>query len=98
MAPDTLVLPSHGLPFHGLHARLEALRAHHEDRLAQTRDAVAEPRTGVELIPVLFKREMDVHQLSFAIGEVLAHLHLLESEGAVVRTTGKDAIHRFRKA
>jgi len=31
---DTLVLPSHGLPFVGLHARIAQLRAHHEERLA----------------------------------------------------------------
>jgi glyoxylase-like metal-dependent hydrolase (beta-lactamase superfamily II) len=96
MAPETLVLPSHGLPFHGLHARLDMLRRHHDDRLAETLDAVHEPRTGVDLIPRLFRRELDVHQLGFAIGEVLAHLHLLESEGTVARF--RDAgIHRFRK-
>ena len=97
MAPETLVLPSHGLPFHGLHARLDMLRTHHDDRLAETVDALGEPRTGVELIPVLFRRPLDVHQLGFAIGEVLAHLHLLESDGAVARATGHDGVHRFRK-
>jgi len=97
MAPETLVLPSHGLPFHGLHARLDMLHRHHDERLAETLDAVGEPRTGVELIPRLFRRELDVHQLSFAIGEVLAHLHLLESAGMVGRSTGGDGVHRFRK-
>ena len=97
MARETLVLPSHGLPFGGLHARLDMLRRHHDDRLAETLDAVREPRTGVELIPRLFRRELDVHQLGFAIGEVLAHLHLLESEGAVARATDPAGVHRFRK-
>jgi glyoxylase-like metal-dependent hydrolase (beta-lactamase superfamily II) len=97
MPSDTLVLPSHGLPFHGLHARLDRLRQHHEARLAEAFDALAEPRTGVDLIPVLFRREMDTHQLTFAIGEVLAHLHLLEAEGAVARSLGADGVHRFRR-
>jgi glyoxylase-like metal-dependent hydrolase (beta-lactamase superfamily II) len=97
MAADTLVLPSHGLPFRGLHARLDHLRAHHDARLAATLDALSEPRTAAELIPVLFRRELDTHQLGFGIGEVLAHLHLLESEGAVARSTGDDGVHRFRK-
>jgi glyoxylase-like metal-dependent hydrolase (beta-lactamase superfamily II) len=97
MARETLVLPSHGLPFVGLHARLDMLRRHHDDRLAETLDAVREPRTGVELIPRLFRRELDVHQLGFAIGEVLAHLHLLESQGAVARATDPAGAHRFRK-
>jgi glyoxylase-like metal-dependent hydrolase (beta-lactamase superfamily II) len=95
---DVLVLPSHGLPFRGLRTRLERLRRHHDERLALTVGALAEPRTGVELIPVLFEREMDTHQLGFAIGEVLAHLHLLEADGAVARLTADDGIHRFRRA
>ena len=94
---DVLVLPSHGLPFRGLHARLDALASHHDARLGETVDALAEPRTGVELIPILFRRELDVHQLSFAIGEVLAHLNLLEAEGAVARLTGEDGIERFSR-
>jgi glyoxylase-like metal-dependent hydrolase (beta-lactamase superfamily II) len=97
MNGDTLVLPSHGLPFRGLHARLATLRRHHEARLDETIGALEGPRTGAELIPVLFRRELDVHQLGFAIGEVLAHLHLLESDGAVMRLTGGDAIERFRR-
>ena len=97
MPADTLVLPSHGLPFHGLHPRLDRLRQHHDARLAETVDAVAEPRAGIDLVPVLFKRKLDVHQLGFAIGEVLAHLHLLESEGLVQRLAGVDGLDRFRR-
>lgn len=97
MSDDTLVLPSHGLPFYGLHARLDQLRQHHDGRLDACVDALAEPRTGVELIPVLFQRKMDTHQLGFAIGEALAHLHLLESEGDVARLTGEDGVYRFRR-
>jgi glyoxylase-like metal-dependent hydrolase (beta-lactamase superfamily II) len=97
MTSETLVLPSHGLPFQGLHTRLDMLHSHHDERLAETVDAVAEPRTGVELIPRLFRRELDTHQLSFAIGEVLAHLHFLQAEGAVTRETDAGGVHRFRK-
>jgi glyoxylase-like metal-dependent hydrolase (beta-lactamase superfamily II) len=97
MTSETLVLPSHGLPFHGLHARLDMLENHHDERLAETLDAVVEPRTGVELIPRLFRRELDTHQLAFAIGEVLAHLHLLQSAGAVARETDAGGVHRFRR-
>jgi glyoxylase-like metal-dependent hydrolase (beta-lactamase superfamily II) len=97
MPADTLVLPSHGLVFHGLQPRLDRLHQHHEARLAETVDLVAEPRAGIELVPLLFKRKLDVHQLGFAIGEVLAHLHLLESEGLVQRTAGVDGLDRFRR-
>jgi glyoxylase-like metal-dependent hydrolase (beta-lactamase superfamily II) len=95
---DALVLPSHGLPFRGLHRRLDYLRQHHDDRLAETLDAVAQPRTASELVPVLFRRQLDTHQLGFAIGETLAHLHFLEAEGQVARLLGEDGIEHFRKA
>jgi glyoxylase-like metal-dependent hydrolase (beta-lactamase superfamily II) len=97
LAADTLVLPSHGLPFRGLHARLDALAAHHRARLDATLGALEAPRTGVELIPVLFRRALDTHQLGFAIGEVLSHLHFLEAEGHVRRLTGADGLHRFQR-
>ena len=95
---DTLILPSHGLPFRGLHPRLEYLRHHHEERLAEALDAIAEPRTASDLVPMLFRRKLDTHQLGFAIGEALAHLHYLEAEGQAARLVGGDGVHRFQKA
>jgi glyoxylase-like metal-dependent hydrolase (beta-lactamase superfamily II) len=98
MPPDTLVLPSHGLPFRGLHARLSALRDHHDARLGEALDALTEPRSAAELVPTLFRRELDVHQLGFALGESLAHLNFLEADGRAVRVVGEDGVHRFVKA
>jgi glyoxylase-like metal-dependent hydrolase (beta-lactamase superfamily II) len=94
----TLVLPSHGLPFRGLHARLDQLREHHAARLAEAMDALVEPRSAAELVPILFRRELDPHQLGFALGEALAHLSFLEADGRVVRQVGEDGVHRFLKA
>lgn len=98
VAPQTLVLPSHGLPFRGLHARLAELADHHAARLGETLDALHEPRTAAEVVPAIFRRALDIHQLSFALGEALAHLNFLEAEGRVVRTIGADGVHRFQKA
>ena len=98
LPPEALVLPSHGLPFRGLHTRLDALRAHHDERLAEALNAIGEPRSAAELLPVLFRRQLDTHQMSFAIGEALAHLNHLEAAGSAVRTPGADGIERFRKA
>jgi len=95
---DTLVLPSHGLPFRGLHQRLDYLSHHHEARLAETLDALAQPLSAAELVPVLFRRQLDAHQLGFAIGEALAHLHYLEADGQAERVADAGGIHRFRKA
>jgi len=44
----------------------------------------------------MFKRQLDAHQLSFAIGEALAHLHYLWYNGNLVRVTGDDGIVRFK--
>jgi glyoxylase-like metal-dependent hydrolase (beta-lactamase superfamily II) len=95
---ETLVLPSHGLPFRGLHRRLDYLRHHHDERLSETIDALAEPRTAHDLVPVLFRRRLDTHQLGFAIGETVAHLHFLEARGQVGRLVDARGVHRFRKA
>jgi hypothetical protein len=46
-------------------------------------------------MPILFDRVLDMHQLGFAIGETLAHLHYLEAEGRVSRSVGADGLHRF---
>src|SRR5205814_881793 len=80
MPPETLVLPSHGLPFRGLHARLGSLRDHHDARLAEALDALVEPLSAADLVPTLFRRELDDHQLVFALGESLAHLRPLEAD------------------
>ena len=72
----TLVLPSHGLPFRGLHTRIDQLQAHHEERFAEALAACADwPQSAFELVLVLFKRKLDLHQMIFAMGESLAHLH-----------------------
>ena len=85
--PDTaLVLPSHGLPFHGLHRRIEQLADHHAARLAELESHCTEPRTAAEIVPVLFRRPLDAHQIGFAIGEALSHLHYLMRQGRLVRS------------
>ena len=93
-----LVLPAHGLPFRRLPERLVELRTHHDARLAETLDAITEPRSAADIVPTLFRRELDSHQLSFALGEALAHLHFLEADGRAARVVGADGVHRFRKA
>jgi glyoxylase-like metal-dependent hydrolase (beta-lactamase superfamily II) len=93
---DTLVLPSHGRPFRGLHTRIAQLRAHHEERLAEVVAACHEPRSAVDIVPIMFRRPLDAHQLSFALGEALAHLHKLWNDGILRRVTGVDGIVRFQ--
>ena len=93
--PETLVLPSHNLPFLGLHVRLDGLAAHHRARCADVTAACEAPKTAVELLPVLFRRPLDQHQMGFALGEALAHLHYLMYQGALQRASGVDGVNRF---
>jgi glyoxylase-like metal-dependent hydrolase (beta-lactamase superfamily II) len=96
LAPDTLVLPSHGKPFTGLHARVRQLREHHEARLAEVMMVcTAAPSHAAELLSVLFKRKLDLHQTTFAMGESVAHLHALWHAGKLVRRLGDDGVWRF---
>ena len=92
---DTLVLPSHGKPFRGLHTRIGQLHDHHRDRLAEVVAACATPQSAADIVPVMFRRALDAHQLTFAMGEALAHLHKLWFDGVLLRETGRDGIIRF---
>jgi glyoxylase-like metal-dependent hydrolase (beta-lactamase superfamily II) len=92
---DCLVLPSHGLPFRGLHERIDQLIAHHHERLALALAACAMPLTLAEVMPRLFDRALDVHQLQFALGESLAHLNYLVEQGQVERRLDADGRLRF---
>ncbi len=92
---DALVLPGHGVPFVGLQARLAELATHHAGRCALIAAAArAAPRTAAELLPVLFKRQMDAHQTGFAFGEVLAHVNYMRRRGELVQARDADAILR----
>ena len=94
---ETLVLPSHDLPFFGLHPRVDALAAHHRARCATILEACERPRSAVDLLPRLFRRPLDRHQTAFALGEALAHLNYLAGQGALDRSTGADGVERFRR-
>lgn len=92
---DITVLPSHGPVFLGAHQRISALQVHHRERLEALVDACREPRTAAELLPLLFRRELSVHELFFAMGEVIAHLNHLRRAGRLVCKPQVDGIVAF---
>ena len=94
---DALVLPSHDRVFHGLHARIAQLHEHHAQRLARLLDGCREPITAFDALPLLFKRKLDDHQMMFAMGEAIAHLHYLRHEGKVRRMEDSAGVRRFVK-
>jgi glyoxylase-like metal-dependent hydrolase (beta-lactamase superfamily II) len=92
---DTLTLPSHGKPFIGLHERIRQLHAHHAERLQEVIDACKQaPQTAHDIVGIMFKRSLDLHQLTFAQGEALAHLHKLWFDGVLVRRKERG-VYRF---
>jgi len=94
---DVLVLPAHGKPFRGLHTRIAQLRDHHAARLAEVLEACVTPVSAAEIVPLMFRRPLDAHQLGFALGEALAHLHKLWRDGQCRRIHCNSGIIRFQK-
>ena len=95
---DTLVLPSHGKPFRGLHVRIQQLVDHHAARLAEVVEACVVPQSAASIVPIMFPRALDAHQLTFALGEALAHLHQLWYAGVLTRHCDGDDVIRFSQA
>jgi glyoxylase-like metal-dependent hydrolase (beta-lactamase superfamily II) len=95
VAGDALVLPGHQLPFYGLHARSDELIAHHDARCAAIAQACrGTPRSAAELVPVIFPRLLDPHQMSFAFSEVQAHINYMLRRGELAWMESADAIER----
>lgn len=89
---NTLVMPSHGKPFRGLHTRIQQLFDHHEARLKEVLEACVTPQSATDILPIMFKRPLDAHQLSFAMGEALAHLHKLWFDGFLQRKCSNSLV------
>lgn len=94
---DLLVLPGHGDPFYGLHARLDALAGEHRERLDAIVDFMDEPRRAVDCFPKLFRRPIGPDVIGMATGESLAHLRRLEVEGRAVREV-RDGVWWYHRA
>lgn len=82
---DTLVLPAHNKPFYGLHHRAGAIIEHHEQTCISLEQACRKIKTGKDLIPVMFKRELNEFEWALAIGECSAHLNYLTHSERLMR-------------
>lgn len=83
---DVLVLPSHQLPYRGLHTRIDQLKAHHNSRCDMLLEACKEPKNAFELVDVMFgHRKLGPMDKLMAMGETIAHVNLLLNEGKVHR-------------
>jgi glyoxylase-like metal-dependent hydrolase (beta-lactamase superfamily II) len=98
LPPETLVLPSHGLPCRGIPLRVRQLRAHHVARLDELCAAFAAataPRSAAAIVPVLFRRPLDLQQRYFAMGEAIAHLNHLWHARRLTRDVAAGGAIRF---
>lgn len=90
---EVLVLAGHHRPFYGLHLRCTELEHHHEERCDIIRAACLErPMSASELVPMLFRRELDAHQMSFAFTETLAHVNRLVRRGEIETVRDGDTL------
>ena len=89
---DVLVLPSHGEPFRGVQARLDALIRGHRSALKRLERALRTPCRAVDVFPALFARPVGDGVRGMATGESLAHLNYLLRRGRAVRTRDADGV------
>ncbi|SLN35806.1 MBL fold metallo-hydrolase [Oceanibacterium hippocampi] len=93
---ETTVLPAHGDVFQGLHERLDYYREHHQLRLDRLLRACAESLRATDVVPLLFRPNLNEFETYLGVAEGLAHLHCLLGDGLIERTVDADAVYRFQ--
>lgn len=94
---DHVTLPGHGAPFDYLHTRIDELVEHHISRCELILETCrTSALTATELLPVLFKREIEPEMTDSALGEAVAHINYLRAEGRLTLHASKDGILSFR--
>lgn len=89
---DVLVLPSHGEPFRGVQARLDALIRGHMTALRRLERTLQTPKRAVDVFSALFARPVGDGVRGMATGEAIAHLNYLLRRGRVSRTRDADGV------
>jgi glyoxylase-like metal-dependent hydrolase (beta-lactamase superfamily II) len=92
---DTLVLPSHGLPFRGLQSRIDDLSRHHHEQLDSVQRACHDGKTALEILPVMFRRKLQGMHFFLAMAEALAHLEYLVNQSRLQRVTDAAGVIRY---
>lgn len=97
IAGHTLLLPSHKQPLRGVARRVEEIRQHHEQRLAALWQACTVPLSAWDALPVLFGGALRDEEIGFGLGESIAHLNFLASEGWLASTLDNEGRRRFMR-
>lgn len=85
-----LVLPSHGRVFFGLSERVDGIVESHLNKLEKLHDWCKEPRSTVKTFRALYRRKIEGMEFYLALGEAIAHIHILESLGLMSRELVDD--------
>lgn len=79
-----LGLPAHEAAIPDVNQRVQELLTHHDQRNLKVMGFLQEgPALAYNLTRRLFQRPLDDYQLRFAVGETLAHMEFLKSEGRI---------------
>ena len=89
---EVLVLPSHGEPFRGVQARLDALIRGHMTALRRLERTLRAPSRAVDTFSALFARPVGDGVRGMATGESIAHLNYLLHRGRVARERDADGV------
>jgi len=92
---DTLVLPSHGVPFRGLQSRIDDLSSHHFEQLDTVTRACAHGRTAYEILPIMFRRPLSGMHFMLAMAEAVAHLEYLVGVARLQRRFDETGLVRY---
>ncbi len=103
--PDSRLLPAHGPVAPSVHARVDELLEHHEQRLDATCAAVqAGADTGYEVARALLwtrrgRRfdEMDLFNRMLAVNETVAHLDVLVARNRLTVATSADGVAHYSR-
>lgn len=91
-------IPSHGRPFTAVAERIQEIEEHHERRLDKTL-AIVNKHCGNTVFDIcvhLFRDDLTVHEMRFAIGETIAHLEYLCNRGELKKEQRNGCWHYER--
>lgn len=93
---DSLILPSHGMPYRGIHERISQLREHHRTRLETTKGFLHDAKSAFELSRDMFPHVEGPEGAGFALAETIAHVNHLIRQGIVDEVTRPNGQLAFR--
>jgi glyoxylase-like metal-dependent hydrolase (beta-lactamase superfamily II) len=101
--PDARLFPAHGPVTASVHARVDELLAHHQERLAATMAAVDQGATTAYEVAQILRwtrherhlDELDLMNTAMAVAETLAHLDVLAARGDLNVTQDAQGVDQF---